>query len=853
MPGHEPLHSGENRIDRGTSNRDLQAGLDSGPSRLTRGLAGANVVLGSQLEPPADSAVAGAAAALSLVPHPAAQAAAMALQVVGHFDAKRKAREAERKSTAVRLKDVRVIGNPDVVMVVGLSAFEGNRSYPGISNNISGGNAARDRGAAYRRVWGEFIFEDDPGGLTHRGRENEFLLQQYVLSLGDIPGLANVRINSFPVEIDTPDGPYTYSRRLPLTDTCYGYSKVIVRSPDTASPMRRAFGDPLWATAKYKGMTYADVATQMPYDGGGLSARARMWRNRGDFPQPLFWPWGIVSRELTATGFSSTRSWSENIVRVIAEYITNPDLGPALGDSVIDVPSFKAAQDAGDEVYLGTGGTLRTRAVPVFIGGTSSPGTYGSVLASKGWPAGVDVNGFGSMSATDVDARGLVLRRGAYWGVVETPLRFYDALDQMTQSFPGLIVWEVGGKYKASVPDPWATRESQVNLTINPEDRPEGLYASVSEKDANSRATHVLVTYNSLNHGFKPVTAIWPEAGSPERRALVRMNGNREHEVEIRVAGVCSRFHATAVGQTACAMSNRREIVDFLQFGEGDKVPEPGDVVHSVDKIAGVDAIHRLDAVEIDDRLGTTRVVGTEFFPQDFAPPPVEYDVIRADGRPAHTGRAGLSLILERNNVRMAPGDTFRFRARVTEPSIDQVAVDDIVWRWERIGNLGDFSNQQDDELRSAVDLTFPLTAPDGLYQFRVIVRVEVGNRGLRGAQTYRFSALFQAEVREGAPVGGSDPLTLELRPIGSGAWQAVTGGGNGTAITYAWSLIPSSAASLRDLRTRSESDIGEFCEVYDSGNVAGAYIRVVAKQGTAELSDTMDLGLSHSPAYCGG
>lgn len=840
----------------GTGGQDSAGGSTpppDGPGRALRGTSAANAIGGAVLEPPRSDTAAGGIAALSLIPHPAAQAAALALRVVAHFDSKRKAKEAERRSTAVTLKDVRVINDPNIPIVVGLSAVPGNRAFVHISNRVPTGNAARDRGAgAVRRVIGEFIFEADENSLTKNGEPNEFLHMQYALTAGKSPGLAGARLNEFRVEVDTDSTPHAYRSTNAEGGndvTTFGYSKVLIRDPGTASPIRSAF-DSDGSTAKYEGITYCDVICQMAYDSGGVDARSRMWGQGGRLPDLLAWTWGVETRDISGGAFASERGWSENAARTMAEFVTSAQFGAGLADDRIDLGSFESVKEAADEIYVGRGGTLWTRQVPVFIGSTASPGTYGAVMANKGWAA--EHNGFDSASGVDVDASDLVLRRGAYWGLISPGISFYDAMDELAQAVPGLIVWESQGRYKASLPDPFATAASQVDLTLDSSLRPEGLYAQVTEPDAADRASQVLVTYNSLNHGFKPVTAIWPEPGSAEAAALLKMNGGTEHEVEMRVPGVCSRFHATNVAMTACAMSNRRTVTDFIRFGASASLPEPGDVIRSTDALAGVDVIHRLNAVEWDETQGVIRLSGTEFVPADYAPVPCSYDVpapVSGDPQP-HSADA--VLMLNHSNIVLAPGGTFDFEATMSLPIGDLVSVGGVRWQWEPLDGAGAFSNIVSNVNTSKARLTIPATQSDAVLNFAVIAVVTYRLFGTRVTTSKQYRAPFTVTVRTGATTGGTDPLSLELTPINSGAWQAATEGGDGSAITYTWTLIPSSAASIRDLTTKSTTSIGEFAEVYDSRVVEGGWVRVTVKQGTVELTDTKDMQLSHRPAFCG-
>ena len=740
------------------------------------------------------------------------QAAGLALEVVAHFRAKSEAREAARRDTALRFKDVNIVNDPEIAIAYGLAGTAGNACFPALSNALPA-SPARDLGAARRRVVGETLAEavDVGAGRPHRGRSNEFLLLQHVLSAGEIAGLGNVRINEAWLESWRRGGGVAGGVAEP-TDNAYGRAKTMLAAHGAASAFARAFTPRRSAASRGAGLSIADTVCQMPYSEKHL--RLRRVFAEGGKPEAFFVVYGRTVRRVSAAGFGD-EGWTDNLARVICDYCTHTQYGPGLADDLIDLPSAAAFARAADQIWLGAGSVLWDRLVPASIGAAAPGRTYGAQLLAAGWRGRADA-GLLPRCGQRFDADAWTLRQGAYNGLLETRLDFYTALDQLANVHPGLIVfWGANGKLKFSWPDPWTPAADQVALTIDETARTRGRWLRVVDPDANDRAAHVVVTHNDLNDDFAPRDTVWPPAASADRARLRALNGGRDAESRLALSGVATTFQATWIASAAAHVLNRRRIEDTFTLGAlrnaaGQAVaPEPGDVVRFADRASGRDVIGRVDEIDIDFDASTATVAATEFAPSDFAPRPCPRPVERTNttGRGAGGGNAGALLGLRLSPLRgasaMEPGEAVEFRGRVLADELESgFAVGAIQWTWEAPDG-GAASNTG-------------RAGRDGWATFTAAADAVAGSTA-RLVVTARVDATFQ---RPGIPVGPwpvvvgvevpveilaaaatTGPLAAELRWRGDGRFDLALSGAGADAVRaadVAWSVLPADAGAVR-------------------------------------------------------
>lgn len=743
------------------------------------------------------------------------QAAGLALEVVAHFRAKSEAREAARRDSAIRFKDVNIVNDPEISIAYGLAATAGNACFPALSSRRPA-SPVRDTAAAFRRVVGETLGEalDTGAGAAQQGRSNEFFHLQHVLSAGEIAGLGNVALNGALLERWRAGGGVAGGVADP-TDNGYGRGKTMLAPYGAASAFATAFSTRRSAASKGTGLSMADSVFQMPYSEKHL--RYRRLFAEGAKPELFFHLYGRLLRDVTADGFGVGETWSDNLARVICDYATHGQYGPGLLDAEFNAANAAAFRADCGETWIGGGTALWNRQVPASIGAAASGRTYGAELLALGWRGPSD-NGLVPRCADRFDADAWRGRRGAYNGLLETRLDYYAAFDQLANVFPGLIIyWGVDGALRFAWPDPWTPAADQVAAVIDETARPPGRFLRVVAPDSNDRAAHVVVSHNDVNADFAPVDTVWPPARSPERVRLRAMNGGRDSEIRLALSGVATTFHAAWIASSAAAVLNRRRIEDAITIGAlrnaGGQavVPPPGTVLRFTDRASGRNVVGRLDEIDIDFNAGIATLAAVEFFPGDYAPRPCPRPTERVGtvsrvggvGRGEDTaGLLGYRLSGLRGASSMHPGEAVPFRGRLLAPAEGRFTRGAITWSWETPDG-GAVAAKGQLGADGWATFTAPADAVVGSTLRLVATAVVVTRFHLPDAPPDPVPITVRVEIHiaVAAAPATTGPLAAELRWRGDSRWSLVPSGAGAAAVRAAdvvWSVLPADGGTVQ-------------------------------------------------------
>ena len=814
---------------------------------LTRPSAGSRVAnaagaLGVALA--GDNTAGHAATVISLIPHPAAQGVAAVLGVVSHFEAKSEAREAKRRATAVVIKNVRVVDNPNIPICYGMTAVEGNRSFIKLQDSVHGVPAVNFLDGLDRSVWG--TFGDETGGVVG-GEPNEMLVFQKVISAGEIQTLSAIRVNDSPIEQSMSVGQFDRGKNA------IGVCKVSL-TRNAASAWDAASRG---AGAAYTGLSYVDVVCQMVYSDESINKR-EIWRQGSGVPVTLFFVLGVKMKSITDTGLTTEVDWTPNSIKTIADYLTSPHYGPGLNTDRLHYPSWKAAQDACDVVWQGRGNAIWTNAVGKSLEGIVADsdqvsGTYQDnyILPRWGWisnGSGFDATQKQGSAKDDAGQfaasvsgsyRPASIRRAEFNGNSDSTLEFYDALDEMTNTVPGMLqFWGHDGKLKLSIPNPWQARADAPVRRITADERVDGVRLSVMKPDVKDVLTSVLVTYNSRNHGYKPQTFLWPYAGSAEEAALLRLSGGKRHQLEVRAPGIHNRLHAACIAKALCSYSNRRKVVDTVFWGVAGQAFEPGDVYEFEDAEVGDGTyIARLDSVETNFDVFQSTLMATEYYPSDYTPP-----LIQRETEPA-ASRAG--RIISRTSPYVRFG--------ISELNIKQGGTGSTTVRLVNVPAGAMFSDTPPPEytFTQSGGLTVTVGSSPEISQdvlknvtIRVPSDATVGDAIKVGAklsglvtlpglseQRLEYSSLDGLTVNvqsSAAEMDSGKPLRVKLQALGDNVYQARTSDGDGTAKSYSYDVLPTGAATV----------VGSGDTVRVTGNTfAGELVVAVSQSGSVVTS----------------
>ena len=819
---------------------DLDLTRPSGAARAANAAGALGVALAG------DNTAGHAATVISMIPHPAAQGVAAVLGVVSHFEAKSEAREAKRRATAVVIKNVRVVDNPNIPICYGLTAVAGNRAYIKIQNTAANAPAKDLIAGLDRSVFGD---------IGTASRTNEILVMQKVIGAGEIQTLSNIRVNDTPVEQGMTVGAFDESLNV------IGICKVVVnRGAATSWDVTGAR-----SSATFAGLSYVDVVCQMPYnDGGKININKRaVWRQGDGVPVTLFFVVGNKMRGIGDTGFLVEKDWQPNAVRSIADYLTSAHYGPRLADGRLDFASFKAAADACDVVWLGRGSAIWETPVGkslegIVLDADQVTGTYAANMVDTAQSWGWSSTRSGGLSSVQRRAVGgedsgqfpievsghyapALIRRAEFNGNIDSTLTFYDALDELTNAVPGLLqFWGHDGKLKLSIPNPWQARADAPVRRITAAERVEGVNLSVMKPDVKDVLTSVLVTYNSRNHGFKPQTFLWPYAGSAEETALLRLSGGKRHQLEVRAPGIHNRLHAACIAKALCSYSNRRKVIDTVFWGLEGQAFEPGDVYEFEDlELNSETYIARVDSVETNFTTFQSNLMATEYYPSDYTPPLIQREPPPADNRAGRgQDRTSWEFVLEPGYGRIRAGENLLFSAYI-KGFTSQTHVDSMSVRYEYEEEGGrdvltftpTTSPIESENFSTSVTVGVKAGAAVGATYFRAKMIAKVTETGYAEMEREYPSARVQVDVAPAADVDSGKALRVKLQPLGGGVYQTLTEDGDGTAKTYRYDVLPSGAAEVEGFPSGAAD--GEFVKVVDN-TFAGDLVVAVTQSGAS-------------------
>ena len=530
--------------------------------------------------------------------------------------ARSKAKRDARDSTAVKIKNVQAVeANETVKILYGTAATKGHRYFIHVQSgeqvplpptqertNMGLGRLPFDQ--SQKR------FTPAPGYV--RSHPTEFYLAQYVLSQGQIGTLLGLTADGRDVRKPWTENGLSGSHG----GTLAGCWQVPL---GTASTWANTFaGAKRDATATFTGLSYVDFWAQMPDSNNG---KYRVFRGRT--PEPVFIVQGRFTRDITATGPSllSTLAGRDNAARVLADYLTNDQYGPNLSDDQIDWPSFHRFRDHCEQSLLDEAtapGTIVTTEslAPVDCVERErrrDPGERVSVPAATYIQRCVEGLGYGDSGtvpgATIPLKRSLgKVRWGAYNGEVDSSLTFQDAVEQIIQPCPGVVVGELDGKVSVSFV-PWSTTTNTGTLT---DAELEGL-VNVTDPDPESAYNKYVVTFNDIDKNYHENSAVWTDAD------LVAEDDGLIQEYEERVAGVCTSTQALTLARSRCLESRRRRFTGRYNIFAAGGIYLPNAVVQITSADSGI-----TEQVRITDYVVQNQAVcafnAIEHEPFDYGP-----------------------------------------------------------------------------------------------------------------------------------------------------------------------------------------------------------------------------------------
>ena len=555
---------------------------------------------------------------------PYLQVAQMVFQAVSAKRAETKAKRADNEATAVVLQDVQ-LSEVDENIDIGFGyrfGTQGHFAYAASSSNArlpSGflGKLPADRD----RVRSEF------GRTVAWGKNNEYLLTQYVISVGKTGRLVSFKLdNRDPNKSMTEGGLRTPTGGMGIAwKSEYGVADEDVKV-FAGGTLARPGGKAAWQmsgvdnrgdSAKYEGLSVVNFLQQLPEN--TTDTKYRVFTS---IPKPFVESEGIELRRLTKAG--SVVSLKEPAVDEILSaavmwYLGNAECGPGLGvvNGVWSLSEFGKWVNV-DALYEYQGACLygledvssykdsgnEWRFSEDLTGEVDDTATHrrnnSGLLNASGVRGANRAPGLRAGAGSEANVKPKHV--GAYSGKLSSGLRFVPALDRLFQCLPYTSRYFDGdGKLKVVAPNWWDSSAAQSVFTLTDAH----LLEPVNEElpDVDSRYNMYSVVMNDENKEYHKTTYSWPDVGDANHVAYLAEDGGEDFRGEERVSGVSNPDIARSIARTR-VLTSRRGVYTVMQaFTASRRLFEPGDVLT-------VDSVH---SKVLGRRVMVLRAV-TDFF-----------------------------------------------------------------------------------------------------------------------------------------------------------------------------------------------------------------------------------------------
>ena len=431
---------------------------------------------------------------------------------------------------------------------------------------------------------------------TGKQKKSEFALMQDVLAFGPIESIDDILIGNTPITVPVSQDGYA--------GLVFGQKKLNGGASQLATALCASshFPSERGSTAKFTGLAYVTSVAWHDVD----SDKIRF------FDVPRFNYIGKFRKCRTPKTPTAAAAYSNNMVRVLFEFLTNTQYGPRLADTDIDLASLGAGEDTSAVIVQGPQQSIGTYKPPAIW--TNSAATYSALFSSLGLS---NASGLNDTSVkTGLNNRNLL--RYEFNGTLPSDAEWSSVVkDRILSTCPGAILFMASdGKLKLSLPDAHTAVASQVDRTITDADLLEdGI--QVSTPSLNSRMNQVSVGFTNIELDFASDQVVFPRTGSKAHLALLAEDHGMRLSQSIEVPGANTKYHALSVAATLIMLSRRSEYKYTLDYSSLITV-EPGDI-HKLDsdtlRVKG--KYVRVQRVAPRGRL--CEVTATEFEPSDFA------------------------------------------------------------------------------------------------------------------------------------------------------------------------------------------------------------------------------------------
>ena len=424
------------------------------------------------------------------------------------------------------------------------------------------------------------------------GRDNEYLLCQYVLSVGEIDAVETTLID---------DKPLSSGR---TASQC----SIEFRVGGTASPMATGFTSERSAADKFTGLSYLTAVFFLDRDDPQFGGIPRVYQAvRGRKLKKITHSNGVFA-------LSANETWTPNPARVLLDYLTNPDYGPGMALSDIDLPSFFRSQEIANQVMQG-GTDAETPPADYLTNYNERFDTDYSDYADF-WDD-LDFNNSTDYSMANNTNIGLnmsnvPLHRYEFNGIVSSSRDFPTAIESILESMPGAAFFRApSGKWKLVLPDSETTEANQTIATFTDAD-----IVVPAAIGRNVEFNRLSVAFTNANKQMAADELTFPSLGSAVDTQLQTEDGGISLRQTIQAEGCNNKYHAYSIAAGAILMA-RRSVYTFTVRADG-FLYEPGDIVRLNDDVANLDVYVRITSVRVLKNFDVV-IEGLEFYRFDYS------------------------------------------------------------------------------------------------------------------------------------------------------------------------------------------------------------------------------------------
>ena len=318
-------------------------------------------------------------------------------------------------------------------------------------------------------------------------------------------------------------------------------------------------------------------------------------------------------------GAITAKSFSDNAVRVLLDFMTNSFYGFGMSSDQFDLASYETAIGVGDKVAVGPGNTEWNLPFPTSLQnlyGLNHINTYGAYFNNVGFSA---IGDTGTVSFIPT------ITKYTFNGALNAQDDLLDNYSNILECIPGALRGtRRDGKEYLSVVD-YVSNDPNTYLTdpdfqITPNMIVRGSTVSKKLPGLEDRPTQITAKFRSVNEDYAESSITYPKTGSAAFNNVLASNGGQRNDITNYLEGVNNPYSANNIAAYAVNAKDRY-LYTFTMTIIGRKI-EVGDIVPFVEDATDPDRtiiIRILDKRPTDASFLQYQITAVDFVPEDYA------------------------------------------------------------------------------------------------------------------------------------------------------------------------------------------------------------------------------------------